>query len=367
MNGETNYRFRILSLDGGGIRGAFIASYLTQIEESLKIRLADYFDIIAGTSTGGIIAAGLAMHIPASQILAFYRNRGPEIFTRPKRPWPKGWSNWAKWAFCAPIRAPYCFAANRLLRRASVDHDWLWGSKYQSDSLRSAVDEVFKDAKIGEARTRLMIPSVDLTQGKPVIFKTPHLPLFTRDRHYRFADAVMSTTAAPTYFPHASIKPDSAYVDGGIWANNPSMCAVAEAIRIHQECSRDEDPKFNLQSIYLLSLGTGETPPPAHSPTKGAGIVWWAPKLFNLVSNTQALGIDVQTRYVLGNRYHRVDYKLPNGVWSLDSIDTLGQLIHFGDARFHETFGTIQPMFFTEKATPYTPFPDVAAPVQPAA
>lgn len=210
--------FRILSLDGGGIRGAFGAGFLACLEERLQCRVSEFFDLIAGTSTGAIIAAAVAMGEPASRIKQFYRERGSVIFRRPwERPAPSLWEGLKRSVRRAPI-----WCANRRLRRFGIDYDWLLHPKYDGDELRRSLVEVFGEHTLEAVRrSRLVIPSVDLTRGHTVVFKTPHMPGLVRDRRYRIVDVLLATTAAPTYLPHATIGNGSAYVDGGIWANNP--------------------------------------------------------------------------------------------------------------------------------------------------
>jgi hypothetical protein len=355
------YAFKILSLDGGGIRGAFTAAFLADLEQRLGCRIADYFDIIAGTSTGAIIAAGLALRVPAARIEQFYRERGPKIFQRWwEKPLPWYWRPW-RWA----RRLPVSLFNGLVLNRFGVDHDWLWGAKYRTDELREALTEVFGERRIGDVQgCRLLIPTADLTQGQTWMWKTPHLDGMVRDRHFCIVDALLSTTAAPTYFPHAVIGKGSAYVDGGVWANNPSMVAVAEAVRISKDCRRDGDPRFDLHHVHLLSVGTGKAPLYAEPPASGAGILWWGQKLINLVMSTQAQGIHYQTEYILGENYQRVDYDLPNGTWSLDSVGVIDQLLHFGHAKAAEIIMTLQQTFFAQRAVPYQPYPDIT-PVKP--
>src|SRR5580765_1488551 len=124
-------RFRILSIDGGGIKGVFPAAFLAAIEENLPHPISQYFDLITGTSTGGIIALGLGFGLSASQLLEFYIKRGPMIFPKERR---------------------------RLWRRWTLD--W-FGSRYQSTALRSALTDVFGSAKLGQVKARVLIPSMN--------------------------------------------------------------------------------------------------------------------------------------------------------------------------------------------------------------
>lgn len=136
-------RFQILSLDGGGLRGIFSAAVLARIEEDLGVRIVDHFDLIAGTSTGGIIALGLGLGLSPRAIVEFYTNKGPRVFRDRTR--------------------------LRTLRR-------LFRAKYTDAPLRAALEEVFDDRTFGESTKRLVITSYSLTNDDVYLFRTPHLP-----------------------------------------------------------------------------------------------------------------------------------------------------------------------------------------------
>lgn len=337
--------FKILSLDGGGIRGAFAAAFLAKMQASLDAPLVEYFDLIAGTSTGGLIAAALALGLSPAQIVAFYRELGPEIFKRP----PPRMSGVARRALDMCIRriAP------------GLDAEWLFHSKYDARSLREAVQAQVGGRLLGEAACRLVIPAVDLTAAKVVVFKTPHRPGFIRDRHIPARDVILATTAAPTYFPHAMINPGSAYSDGGLWANNPALLGYVEAVKISQECNRAGiDPAFSPDDIYLLSVGTGNRSYFANPSADDTGLRWWAPRFLSVSSEAQSEGIHWQTKYLLDERYTRVNFDIPNGNWSLDSVEMLDQLMHLGQQRAVENFGALRAQFFAQRSTRYVPFPE---------
>jgi patatin-like phospholipase/acyl hydrolase len=335
-------KFRILSLDGGGIRGAFTAAFLAELEKSLDKPVAKYFDLVAGTSTGGIIATALALGEPAERIRAFYESKGPQIF---KRQGPGTLPFWA----CRPV-------INRFLARYGLDVDYLLQSKYDSVEMERALKEVFESRTLNDAKTiRLVIPAVDLSGGKTIVFKTPHLPhASSRDRHYLAADVVLATTAAPTYFPHAVIRQGSAYCDGGLWANNPSIVAYAEAVKIRECCKRqDVDPCFELQDISMLSIGTGTARYSMVPPEKKAGLGWWGPRIVDVMSHSQSQGMRWLSDFILGDRHHRVDYDVPDSNWKLDSIELLDRLFHFGRQEAHNQLAALRPKFFREEAPPY--------------
>ena len=197
---------RILTIDGGGIRGTFPAAFLANLEQDLDQPIGSYFDLIAGTSTGGIIAIGLALGLSAADILKLYEDKGPAIFAQTH----SGLRGWAE----------------RHLRSGR----WLFAPKYSAQTLRDALHGVFGNRKLGEAQTRLVIPAWHPQTQGVYIFKTAHHPRLKTDYREFALDAAMATAAAPTYFAQHVTANDVGLVDGGMWANNPAGIAVVEAI-----------------------------------------------------------------------------------------------------------------------------------------
>lgn len=346
-NSTTAVRpFRILSLDGGGILGAFSAAFLAELEKRLDGPIASHFDLIAGTSTGGIIAAALAAGEPASKIVDFYKERGPKIFTRP-RP--------------GLLKRLFAVVPNLALKKIGMDYHSLRNPKYETHELAAAVKEVFGDRKIGDVRlSRLLMPTVDMIPGQTVVFKTPHLPGMVRDRHYPIAETILATTAAPTYFHPATVAGKGAYADGGVWANNPSMVAVAEAVRIAEVCRRPGvDRPFSLNDVHCLSIGTG-TYQYFANPSRGTGIAWWmsGTRIFTVMMASQSQGTHFQMRYILGDRYKRVDFGVPDAAWTLDNASVLDELVHLGERKAVEEYVAVKERFLTGPALPYEPFPE---------
>lgn len=221
-------RFRILSIDGGGIRGIFPAAFLAGLEKHYLggASVAGYFDLITGTSTGGIIALGLASGLTASELLDVYVRRGCEIFP-PTREGPWG-AVQRKW---------------RALRRC-------FRYSYDRNALSRVLAETLGDRRFGNANARLCIPSFDGRYSEVYVFKTPHHPDFHKDRDERMIDVAMATGAAPTYFlplEHGGYR----FVDGGVWANNPVMIALVDAL------SCFDVPQ---ERIRILTLGCGDEP-----------------------------------------------------------------------------------------------------------
>lgn len=204
---------KILSIDGGGMKGVYAASFLHELEKKNKIRICDYFDIIAGTSTGGIIAAALAVGISAEQILNLYMKNGAKIF-------PSG------------------------------KHFRFFHSKYKRDPLQIALDNVFGERKIAECETRLLIPTVNIANGNVSVFKTPHAPDLCYDKDLLIVDCLLATSAAPIYFEPYKMQ-GGVYIDGGIGANNPSLIALIEG---KTRCG------WSFDEIEVLNIGGVEEP-----------------------------------------------------------------------------------------------------------
>lgn len=188
---------KILCLDGGGIKGLFTAQFLAEIEGKLGLSIVEYFDMIVGTSTGGIIAAALALGMPAKTICELYTCHAKEIFP----------------------------PSNRLLRSLRR----IAGAKFENNALKKRLFHVFGSKTIGSCKTRLLIPSYNLTTGKVQVFKTAHSPDLYYDKERRIIDILLSTTAAPTFLPTYNSETGT-YIDGGIGATNPTFIGIVEAV-----------------------------------------------------------------------------------------------------------------------------------------
>jgi hypothetical protein len=337
--------FRVLSLDGGGIRGAFIAACLARFERDLRRPLTDYFDLIVGTSTGGIIALALALGESADSILDFYRHRGAQIFTRRQS---------AQAGFFENI----CLKAVQR-KFPALDTTALRRSKYAQEHLRAALTDFFGDRTIGDIRSsRVVIPAVNLLLGRTVTFKTPHQPNFVRDSAFRVVDVALCTSAAPIYFPQASIAEGTSYADGGLWANNPAVVAYAEAVKISRVCTRQGiDPVFGPEDVLMLSVGTGKPQYYAKPRSGDDGMVWWGPRLFEVAAGAQSQGVHFQAQYLMGpDRYTRIDFDMPTDPWTLDDVQAIDDLIVFGEQSAIDHFPSLRPTFMAVEKAPYQPY-----------
>lgn len=358
--------FRILSLDGGGIRGAFSAAFLAEIERKLDIQLADHFDLIAGTSTGGIIGIGLALGEPADRIVSFYQAKGPRVFERRRSPNTGLMRRALQWTvegaavgrggisgLLVKLAAPFCgWVVDRCVARFGVDLNALLRTRYEPVELERALKEVFGSRTLESTKTRIIVPSVDLVSGQPVVFKSPHLPdACSRDGDYTAVEVAMATAAAPTYFPHVCLRSGSAYCDGGLWANNPVLVAIAEAQRLFRTVrSSGQADDRTIDDIQVLSVGTGKGRFSVVPPDAAAGLAWWGPRILDVMSLSQAAGTNHAAGFVLGpERLYRVDFDLPDESWKLDSIEHLDKLVHLGRQTAHSHLSRLREVFFSER------------------
>ena len=335
-------RFQILSLIGGGIRGSFVTSLLYELERKLGRPIAESFDLIAGTSTGGIIAAGLAFGLSAKQMQDFYVNYGEQIFT-PRPPYQaKGL-----------MRAIFPLANWAFKKKTGGSLDAAFRARFCPFALQDAFDQGFGEATLKSVEfTRLIIPAVNLTNGEPHIFRSRHLPKGLHDQNVKIADVAVATTAAPTYFPHRPID-GSDYVDGGMWANDPSLVACAEAIRIKQY----EEGKSNTSSfddVHLLSIGTGRAQFSLSPPGADAGIIYWAPRVADVMGTSQVQGMHLPLKFMLGDRYRHINFKMTEK-WGLDEVHHMPELFQVGQQRAEACFDWVNDSFFQHQRVQFSP------------
>lgn len=339
--------FQILAFDGGGIRGAFGIGLVAELEQRLGRPITDHFDLIAGTSTGAITAAGLAIGMSGADLVQFYEQYGRQIFTPREPHQPKGW-----------IRGFYPMVKWLLRKRTGQDFDDFFRAKYCPVALEDAFEKGFGQSTLGEVvNTRLIVPTVNLSQGKSHVYRSPHLPGIDEDSDVRLVDVLLAATAAPTYFPHKAMPNGQAYCDGGLWANSPTVLAVAEAMKIKQNCHRDTcDPDYNTSDIRVLSIGTGSSKFSLSPPGIDAGIIYWAQHVANVMVNLQVEGLQSPLHFFLGERYHPINFDLPDKSWSLDNTDNIEELFRIGTSKATQEFERIAPQFFNSASPQFVPF-----------
>lgn len=269
---------QILSLDGGGLKGLFSAAVLAELERDLGVRIVDHFDLIVGTSTGGLIALGLGAGRSPDELVNFYVARGAAIFPAKRL---------------------------RTLRQG-------FRAKHAPEPLRQALEEVLGGRLLGQSDKRLVIPAYSLDENDVYLFKTPHHERLRRDGRETMVDVAMATTAAPTFLPASRLR-NHRLVDGGVWATNPVLIGVAEAV------SMLEVP---LADIRVLSLGTTDPCELNGSTLDGGGFAQWARHLSRVLLRAQSLGHLHAAEHLLGRgRVVRIDARVPDGLFRLDRLD----------------------------------------------
>jgi hypothetical protein len=314
-----NQPFRILSIDGGGIMGAFAASALAAFEKHTGRRAAEHFDLIAGTSTGGIIAIGLAMGATAEEIRRFYETDGLKIF--PKRSGLKQWLGRVRDIF---------------------------RPKFSNEALRAAIQCVVGDRPLKEAKTRLVVPAYDINTGKVYVFKTPHHPNYSYNADLPAVDVALATAAAPTYFPAHEVPGLGTFIDGGLWANCPAMVGLVEALDF-----LGQKP----EQVRMLSLSTTSYPFRLDEPAKLRGFIDWAPKICDTLMFGQAQSAVAMAMCLLRpGLFHRIDYKVPPGTFRLDKAACTSELIKMGRmiAELNENMSVVKRSFLDGQ--PVEPF-----------
>ena len=288
--------FRVLCIDGGGIRGIIPAVILAEIERQTGRPIHQLFDLIAGTSTGGILALALVKpgkgrrpQYTAEDVIQLYETQGRRIFSR------------------------------SLLHRV-VSLDGLANKKYQSGPVESVFEEFFGEAMLSQALSDVMVTSYDI-QSRNAFFFRNYRAEKNKEFDYLMRDVARATSAAPTYFePELIKKPKQAYalIDGGVFANNPSMCALVDAMR---------EFKKVLSDVVMVSLGTGkETMRPLEfNRVKNWGVVSWAQPILTIVFNGVSDTVNYQTDLILNavggpQQFYRLQPDLPKSLFRLDNV-----------------------------------------------
>ena len=287
---------KVLSIDGGGIRGVIPALVLAEVERRTGRRISDLFDLIAGTSTGGIIALGLTKpnergepEYDAEQIVDLYASKGGRIFAH------------------------------------TLGHDvrTAWGlldEKYPAGEVEEVFEEYFGDARLRDALTNVFVTAYEIEQRSPWFFRSTRAKADPAAYDFPMKKVARATSAAPTYFEPLRLEDDSgqkwALVDGGVYANNPTMCALVEA-----------RTSFDADEILVVSLGTGEpTVGLPYEDAKDWGLIGWARPILDVVfegvSDTVAFQAEQLAPVVGGaRRYYRFQVPLPEITSSTDDID----------------------------------------------
>ena len=300
---------KVLSIDGGGIRGIIPALILEEIENRTHKPISTLFNLITGTSTGGIISLALVKpskngspEYKAGDIVKLYENEGSKIFSRD-------------------------------LWHTVTSIDNLLEEKYTNSGIANVLSHYFGDTLLSSSLTEVIIPSYEIELRSPWFFKSKKAREKDKDSDFFMRDVARATSAAPTYFEPISIKAYGgntyfSFIDGGVFANNPSMCAYVEAKSMYK---RDD--------ILVVSLGVGEhTRPISYKNAKDWGLAMWAKPILGVVFDGVSSTVDYQLKELLPkinglNRYYRFQSRLDIGSDEMDNtsksnINALKLLAH---------------------------------------
>ena len=298
--------FRILCIDGGGIRGIIPAVILADIERRTGQPISQLFDLIAGTSTGGILALALVKRDEegrpqhtAEDVIRLYETQGRRIFSR------------------------------SVLHRL-VSLDGLANKKYQTGPVEEVFGKFFGDALLSDALTNVMVTSFDI-QLRDAFFFRSYKAEADKEYDYLMRDVARATSAAPTYFEPELIKKgkDSyALIDGGVFANNPAMCALVDALREFKKEKNEKKEPYGLEDIFMVSLGTGSERqrPLEFNTVKNWGVVNWAQPLLTIVFNGISDTVNYQTDLFLNpaggtQQFYRLQVEnLKRSLYQLDNV-----------------------------------------------
>jgi patatin-like phospholipase/acyl hydrolase len=287
---------KVLSIDGGGIRGVIPATILSEIENRTHARVAELFDLVAGTSTGGILALGLVKpsahdedrpQYAADELVELYAKEGKRIFDR---------SLWHHF----------------------VALDNLLDEKYESKGLEAVLKDYFGDVPLSKALTETLVTSYELETREPWFFAR-HKARSKPGWDFPMRFVARATSAAPTYFEPEKLtatKPPGGLVDGGVFANNPAMCAYVESKQLHPD----------VDEVLVVSLGTGQHTRPIHfDDARNWGLALWAKPILNVVFDGVSDTVDHQMKILCRDsdegdpRYYRFQTELDVGSDDMDN------------------------------------------------
>ena len=285
--------FRILALDGGGTRGIYTAQLLAQIEQTFGTRIKDCFELIAGTSTGSIVAGAAVSDIPMTEIVELFEIEAPNIFQK-------------RW-----YRNPLFF------------------SKYSNKKLAQIIAKHIPATPLSEIATPLMITSSEITTSESHIFRSGYIEKVggppASDRDVNLHDAILASCAAPTFFATKPVD-TTLLADGGLWANNPSIAAFTEA---HTKFGKTET------QLRILSIGTGHSTNMYRNRRSWGFLTGWGgAKLISYVMTLQSQTAANIAALLLKENYLRINPTID--FWELDSTRQLENLKALASRDFAE-------------------------------
>ena len=291
--------FHILALDGGGTRGIYTAQLLAKIEQAFGVPIRTRFDLIAGTSTGAIIAGAAVSDIPMTDIVELFETETPYIFRR-------------RW-----YRIP------------------LFLSKYPNQKLAQIIAKHLPATPLGEIASPLMITSSEIAKSEVHIFRSNYgsrdSEIAPTSKDVNLRDAILASCAAPTFFAPKSVD-NFLLADGGLWANNPSTVAFTEALSVFGKEARE---------IRMLSIGTGHSVN-MYRNRRGWGFItgWGGAKLTSYVMTLQSQASARTAKLLLKENYLRINPEID--FWELDTLTQLDNLKSLAERDFEKYAAEIE-------------------------
>ncbi|MQQ36836.1 patatin [Pseudomonas sp. SZ57] len=259
--------YHVLALSGGGYRALYTATILKEFEQVLGRPIASHFDLICGTSAGGLLALGLASEIPASELKSLFEDQGKQIF-----------------------------GSRDFMRRRL---GFLTRAKHSNGGLSSVLHQRFGATTMGDLKHRVLIPAVNYTTGRGQFFKTPHHPSFELDHRMSLVDVALATSAAPVYFP--SVRNDrGVFVDGGLVGNAPGLFGLHE---VRTFLAPNQDIRVRVLAIGTMTVGATVS----GGKDLDQGVIGWGGSLFDLVISAQESSVDYMLTQSLGDCYFKID------------------------------------------------------------
>ena len=298
--------FRVLALDGGGLRGLFTASFLSTLEDLGGGRIGEHFDLIVGTSMGGIIALALAYGTPAHTVLDLFLQKGRRVFGK----------------------------ARRL--------GMLFRPKYDNAALAAALREFFGSKSLNDVTTPVCVPSYELENSYPRIWKDEHAADLIPAGDEPAWKVALASSSAPVFFPGTQVVPGDSHVDGGLFANNPTLIGLTEAVRYFGQ---------PLERIRILSVGAGERAERIpYERARRMGVWFWGTAAIEHMLIAQArISHEIALRLLDPEQYLRVNVPLERP-YPLDDFDAAQNLIEPGAQAARVLYPELIRRFFSSSA-----------------
>jgi patatin-like phospholipase/acyl hydrolase len=271
--------FNVLALSGGGYRGLYTISVIEEFQRKSHGKFIEKFDLLCGTSIGGIIALALSAGKSPAEIKKFFLERGQDIFS-PRFPYNLMTEKIRDLAFRMPGAGMF------------------FGTRYSAASLKKALDDLFGNLEMKDLKIPVIIPTINFTKGSGQFYKAKTNRSLIHDAHKKVVDVALATSAAPLFFPMHNME-NGVHVDGGLFGNSPGLFGVHEAVHFM---------KAKEKNICLLSIGSLSS---KYTVSKGAnlnrGLFSWGANLMKLSIAAQEISFDFLLQHKLGKRYLRID------------------------------------------------------------